>query len=82
MSIQAGELRRIAEKVLSMLGVIDYSDLQLTYALRAEGKWKVTFAYEPYHHRFSTGVIRKIGSFAVDATSGEIDGMWLDRSWK
>lgn len=82
MSIQAGELKRIAEKVLSMLGVTDYSDLQLTYALKAEGKWKVTFAYEPYHHRFSTAVIRKIGSFAVDAKSGEIEGMWLDRSWK
>lgn len=82
MSIQAGELKRIAEKVLSMLGVTDYSDLQLTYALKIEGKWKVTFAYEPYHHRFSTAVIRKIGSFAVDAKSGEIEGMWLDRSWK
>jgi hypothetical protein len=82
MSIQAGELKRVAEKVLSMLGIIDYSDLQLTYALRAEGKWKVTFAYEPYHHRFSTAVIRKIASFALDARSGEIEGMWLDRSWK
>jgi hypothetical protein len=82
MSIQAGELQRIAERVLFMLGVIDYSDLQLTYALRTEGKWKVTFAYEPYHHRFSTGVIRKIASFAVDARSGEVEGMWSDRSWK
>ena len=82
MSIQAGELKTVAEKVLSMLGVIDYSDLQLTYALRDGGKWKVTFAYEPYHHRFSTGVIRKMGSFAADAKSGEVEGMWLDRSWK
>lgn len=82
MSIQAGELKTIANKVLSMLGVIDYSDLQLTYALKADGKWKVTFAYEPYHHRFSTAVIRKIGSFAADARSGDIEGMWLDRSWK
>jgi hypothetical protein len=82
MSIEAGELRRIAERVLSMLGVTDYSHLELTYALRGEGKWKVTFAYEPYHHRFSTGAVRKIGSFAVDVKNGEVEGMWLDRSWK
>ena len=82
MSIQAGELKSMAEKVLSILGVTDYSELQLTYALKAEGKWKVTFAYEPYHRAFSSSVIRKIGSFAVDVKSGEIEGMWLDRSWK
>jgi hypothetical protein len=82
MSVQAEELKRIAEKVLHISGVTDYSELQLTYALKTEGKWKVTFAYEPYHRAFSSGVIRKIGSFAVDAESGEIEGMWLDRSWK
>ena len=82
MSVQAEELKRIAENVLGMLGVIDYSELQLTYALKTEGKWKVSFAYEPYRRAFSSGVIRKIGSFAVDADSGEIEGMWLDRSWK
>jgi hypothetical protein len=77
MSIQAGELKRIAEKVLDMLGVMDYSKLQLTYALKNEGKWKVSFVYE--HYRSS---IRKLCSFAADAESGEIEGMWLDRSWK
>lgn len=82
MSVQAKELKGIAEKVLHILGVMDYSELQLIYALKTEGKWKVSFAYEPYHHRFSSGVIRKIGSFAVDVKSGEIEGMWLDRSWK
>jgi hypothetical protein len=82
MSVQAEELKRIAQEVLDISGVRDYSELQLTYALKAEGKWKVTFAYEPYHHAFSSGVIRKIGSFAVDVKSGEIEGMWLDRSWK
>jgi hypothetical protein len=82
MSVQAEELKRIAVKVLDMLGVIDYSELQLIYALKTDGKWKVSFAYEPYHPRFSSGVVRKIGSFAVDAKSEEIEGMWLDRSWK
>ena len=82
MSVQAEELKRIAQKVLGMLGVIDYSELQLTYALKNDGKWKVSFAYEPYRHRFSSSVIRKIGSFLVDAESEEIEGMWLDRSWK
>jgi hypothetical protein len=82
MSVQAEELKRIAEKVLHTLGVTDYSELQLIYALKTEGKWKVSFEYEPSHHRFSSGVTRKIGSFAADAKSGEIEGMWLDRSWK
>jgi len=82
MSVQAEELKTIAQEVLDISGVADYSELQLTYALKAEGKWKVSFAYEPYRHRFSSGVIRKMGSFAVDADSGEIEGMWLDRAWK
>ncbi|TET42209.1 MAG: hypothetical protein E3I25_00110 [Dehalococcoidia bacterium] len=77
MSVQAEELRRIAEKVLDMLGVMDYSKLQLTYALKTEGKWKVSFMYEFYRSS-----IRKICSFVADAESGEIEGMWLDRSWK
>jgi len=77
MSVQAEELRRIAEKVLDMLGVMDYSKLQLTYALKTEGKWKVSFMYEFYRSS-----IRKICSFVADAENGEIEGMWLDRSWK
>jgi len=77
MSVQPEELKRIAEKVLDMLGVIDYSKLQLTYALKNAGKWKVSFMYEFYRSS-----IRKIGSFVVDAESEEIEGMWLDRSWK
>lgn len=77
MSVQAEELRRIAEKVLDMLGVMDYSKLQLTYALKTEEKWKVSFMYEFYRSS-----IRKICSFVADAESGEIEGMWLDRSWK
>jgi hypothetical protein len=81
MSVEAEELKRIAEKVLHNSGVTDYFGLQLIYALKTEGKWKVSFAYEPYRHRFSSGVIRKIGSFAVDEESEEIEGMWLDRSW-
>ena len=82
MSIEAIELKKIAEKVLDMLGVIDYSELQLTYALRTDGKWKVSFVYEPYHPRFSIGTTRKMSSFAIDEESGEIEGMWLDRAWK
>ena len=77
MSVQAEELKRIAEKVLYILGVMDYSELQLTYALKTDGKWKVSFEYDHAHRS-----IRKIGSFVVDAESGEIEGMWLDRSWK
>ena len=78
MSVQAEQLRRVAEKVLHVLGVTDYSELQLTYALKTEGKWKVSFAYDSRSRK----AIKRIGSFAVDAESGEIEGMWLDRSWK
>ncbi len=81
MVVRAQELETIAEKVLHLLGVMDYSDLQLTYALKAEGKWKVSFEYD-HSGGFARAAIRKIGSFAVDAKSGEIEGMWLDRSWK
>jgi len=81
MSVQAEELKRIAEKVLHILGVMDYSELQLTYALKTDGKWKVSFDYG-HSGGFARGAIRKIGSFAVDAESGEIEGMWLNRSWK
>jgi len=81
MSIRADELKKVAEKVLHMLGVTDYSELQLTYTLKTEGKWKVNFEYEQ-PGGFARATVRKIGSFAVDAKSGEIEGMWLDRSWK
>jgi hypothetical protein len=79
MSIQAEELRSIAQKVLDILGVTDYSELQLTYALKAEGKWKVSFEYE---YSYVHSAIRKIVSFTADVKSGDIEGMWLDRSWK
>jgi hypothetical protein len=81
MSVQAEELKGIAEKVLHILGVTDYSELQLTYALKTEGKWKVSFDYG-HSGGFASGTIRKIGSFAVDEESEEIEGMWLDRAWK
>jgi hypothetical protein len=78
MTVQAEELKRIAQKVLGNLGVIDYYGVQLTYALKTEGKWKVSFEYDSH----GRSAIRKIGSFVVDEESGEIEGMWLDRSWK
>jgi hypothetical protein len=76
MSVEAEDLIAIARRVLAMLGVTDYSKLQLTYALMTEGKWKVSFVYEYYRSS-----IRKLGSFVVDAESEEVEGMWLDRSW-
>jgi hypothetical protein len=79
MSLQAEELKSIAEEVLYILGVLDYSELLLTYALKTNGKWKVSFAYEYSNGRSAN---RRICSFAVDAESGEIEGMWLDRAWK
>ncbi len=81
MVVRAQELEKIAEKVLFSLGVEDYSELKLTYAVKAEGKWKVSFEYD-HSAGFAKAAIRKIGSFAVDAKSGDIEGMWLDRAWK
>jgi hypothetical protein len=81
MSVQAEELKRIAERVLHILGVTDYSELQLIDALKTEGKWKVSFEYG-HSGGFARSAITKIGSFAVDEETGEIEGMWLDRSWK
>jgi len=81
MSVQAEDLVRIAQKVLDIVGDIDYSELQLTYALKTDGKWKVSFDYG-HSGGFARGSIKKIGSFAVDAESGEIEGMWLGRAWK
>ena len=81
MTIHAGELTGIAQKVLDTLGVTDYSELQITYALKTDGKWKVSFEYG-HSGGFAKAAIRKIGSFAVDAKSGDIEGMWLDRAWK
>ena len=76
--LQAEDLMRVAQRVLAIVGIIDYSELQLTYALKTNGKWKVSFAYDSYVRN----AIQKIVSFAVDAKSGEIEGVWLDRSWK
>jgi len=78
MSVQAEDLITVAREVLDILGVVDYSELQLTYAVKAEGKWKVSFEYDSR----SRSAVRKIGSFLVDAKSGDIEGMWLDRAWK
>ena len=79
MSVQAEDLVWIAQKVLHTVGIIDYSGLQLTYALKTEGKWKVSFEYE---YSYGRNASRKIASFTVDAKTGEIEGIWLDRSWK
>jgi len=81
MSVQAEDLIRIAQKVLDILGVAEYSDLQLIQAVKDRDKWKASFTYE-YPGSLIRGVIKKTGSYVIDAESGEIEGMWLDRSWK
>jgi len=35
MAVQAGELKRIAQKVLDISNVIDYRELRITYAQKA-----------------------------------------------
>ena len=80
MSVEPKELVKISEKVLAIMNVPQASNLQLTHAAKAEGKWKVSFAYDLPH--FVGSGVKKIGSFQIDAESGEIEGMWLDRCWK
>jgi hypothetical protein len=80
MSVQPKELMRVAEKVLAIMNVTEASKLQLTYALRTEGKWKVSFAYELPH--FVGSGVKKIGSYMLDEQTEDIEGMWLDRCWK
>jgi hypothetical protein len=80
MSVEPKELAKIAEKVLADMNVPEASKLQLTYALKTEGKWKVSFCYELPH--FVGGGAKKMGSFLVDDELGDIEGMWLDRCWK
>ena len=75
--MQAEELIEIARKVLRLMGVTDYGGLELTYVLKTESAWKVSFTYIP-----SMSFVTKTGSFRVNAESGEIEGMWLDRTWK
>jgi len=79
MTVRAEDLIGIAERVLRNSGVLDYRDLQVTYAVKSEGKWKVSFEFDCSHSR---SAIKRIGSFAVDAKSEELEGMWLDRSWR
>ena len=76
MSVQPEDLRGKAERVLNLLGVKGYSRLELTYALKTQGSWRVNFSYEP-----SDTFYKKLVSFQVNAVSGEIEGMWLDRVW-
>jgi len=80
MSVQPKELTKTAEKVLVIMNVSQASNLQLTYAVKAEGKWRASFAYELPH--FVGSGVKKTGSFLIDEESGEIEGMWLDRCWK
>ena len=77
MSIPPEELITITKRVLKLLGVTSYTDLQLTYVLKDEDTWKVSFSYLPF-----LSIARKVGCFRVDAETREIVGMWLDRTWK
>ncbi len=77
MSIEAEDLLGVAEEVLELLGVKNYTDLQLIGAFQSGDLWKVTFSYIP-----SISFVRKTGCFSVNTDTEEIAGMWLDRVWK
>lgn len=76
MTVQPEELLEIANRVLKLLNVKGYSKLELMYVMKVQDVWRISFTYEPY-----SSVIKKAGSFKVNAESGEIEGMWLNRVW-
>lgn len=66
-----------AKQVLKSLGVTSASNVQLTAVYKVADEWHVNFTFLKSDNIFKTN-----GCFAVSATSGEINGMWLDRVWK
>ena len=77
MSIEPEQLVEFSKQVLSLMGVTECYSVNLTYAFKIEGIWKVNFSYQKQY-----GSYEQSGSYAIDAENGEIKGMWLDRVWK
>ena len=77
MSVQPEELVNIAKRVLKLMGVTGFTEVELTYAMKVDNEWKVNFKYTT-----TFGLYRSTGSFKAGAETGEIKGMWLDRTWK
>ena len=77
MKVESHDLINIAKNVLIQLGVTDSRDVKLTYAFKDGDIWKVNFSYYKQYDFFQS-----LSSFAVDAETGEILGIWVDRTWK
>lgn len=77
MKVESHNLLDIAKNVLIQAGIHEYRDVKLTYASKVGIEWRVNFSYWKGLDFFQT-----VSSFAVDAETGEIRGIWLDRVWK
>ena len=77
MTVQGSELLGIARNVLSQMGISAPMDLKITLAEQKLDEWLVNLSYR-------TGVdwYGKHACFKVNIESGEITGMWLDRTWQ
>jgi len=77
MKVESYDLVNVAKNVLIQLGITDYRDVKLTYVLKEGNEWKVNFSYWK-----GIDFFQSVSSFAVNAQTGEITGMWVDRVWK
>ena len=77
MKVESQNLLDIAKNVLVQVGIHEYRDINLTYASKTSNEWRVNFSYFK-----GLDFFQKVSSFAVDAETGEIRGLWLDRTWK
>lgn len=77
MSVEPNQLLGIAQQVLGLMGVYDYTGLQLTYAIKDEDEWRVNVSFTR-----RGALVKSVACFSVSAESKEITGMYLDRTWK
>lgn len=77
MTIERNQLLDITKTVLNELGITSPIGIELTYAQKVKGAWRVSFNYTS-----QMSWSKSTGCFAVDAASGEITFSVLDRAWK
>lgn len=77
MKVESHNLIDVAKKALIQMGILDYKDVELTYAFKVGNRWRANFSY----YR-GADFYKRVSSFLVDAETGEIIGVWTDRIWR
>lgn len=77
MKVEQYQLLDITKSALREMGISDYKDLELTYRLKVNNEWRVNFSF-----RRGYSGSKEIGCLAVDAETGEIRFVGLDRKWQ